>query len=307
MTHWLLFLLRRLLAAAATLAVLALVCLALVRAVPGGPFDSERSLPPEIEAALAKRYGTERDWFPLAIDYVSGALRGDLGPSFQYPDYTVVEILARTLPITLALGALAALLAIATALPLAAWLAPGRHGARLASLAGLMAMALPKFVLAPLLVWLFALEWRLLPAAGFAWDSPRSFVLPVLCLALPAFAVLLRAFTENLRAALTAPPALAARARGYSVARVVWRHALPLALAQSVGYLGPLLIALLTGSAVVEQVFGIPGLGRTLVAAAQNRDHTLLLGAVLAAGLIVTLVNLAVDVLQHAIDPRTRV
>lgn len=306
MTHWPLFLLRRLLAAAATLAVLALVCLALVRAVPGGPFDSERSVPPEIEAALAERYGTERDLLPLAIDYLAGALRGDLGPSFQYPDYTVVEILAGALPITLTLGAIAALLAIVTALPLAAWLAPGRHGARLASAGGLVAMALPKFVLAPLLVWLFALQWRLLPAAGFAWDAPRSFVLPVLCLAVPTFAVLLRALSENLRAALAAAPAMAARARGYGASRVVWRHALPLALAQSVGYLGPMLIALLTGSAVIEQVFGIPGLGRTLVAAAQNRDHTLLLGAVLAVGLIVTLVNLAVDVLQHALDPRTR-
>ena len=186
------------------------------------------------------------------------------------------------------------------------WLATRRRGLEVASLASLLALALPKFVLAPILVLLFALTLGWLPSAGFAWDAPQTWVLPVLSLALPQFAVLLRALAENLRAALDSAPGIAARARGYSQTRVVWRHALPLALTQTLGFLGPVLIALLTGSAIVEMVYSIPGLGRYLVSAALNRDYTLLIGAVLTVAVIVAMVNLAIDLLQHLIDPRVR-
>lgn len=296
----------RLATTATTLLVLAAVCLALVRSVPGGPFDQEKAAPPEVQAALAERYRLDQPFWVQYRDYVGSALRGDLGPSFQYADYSVQELLASALPITLLLGALAALLALAMAVPLACVLATRPAGLRLASFAGLLALALPKFVLAPLLVLLFALTLRWLPSAGFAWDAPRTWALPVLSLALPQAALLLRVLAENLRAALASPPCVAAQARGYANARVVWRHALPLAAAQSLGFLGPVLVALLTGSAIVEIVFAIPGLGRTLVGAALNRDYTLLLGAVLCVSLVVAAINLVVDLLQWGIDPRVR-
>ncbi|GMU43206.1 MAG: ABC transporter permease [Xanthomonadales bacterium] len=296
----------RLATTAATLVLLAVTCLALLRAVPGGPFDQEKLAPPEVQAALAARYRLDQPFWVQAGDYLGGALRGDLGPSFQYADYSVTELLAAALPITLWLGGLAALLALALATAIGGLAAGWPGGPRLASLAGLLALAMPKFVLAPLLVLLFALSLRWLPSAGFGWDTPATWVLPVLSLALPQAALLLRVLVENLQAALASPPCIAALARGYGRARVVWRHALPLAAAQSLGFLGPVLVALLTGSAIVETVFAIPGLGRTLVGAALNRDYTLLLGAVLCVALIVAAINLVVDLLQWGLDPRVR-
>lgn len=296
----------RLLTTAATLLVLAVTCLALLRAVPGGPFDQEKLAPPEVQAALAARYRLDQPFWTQVGDYLGAALRGDFGPSFQYADYSVAELLATALPITLVLGGLAALLALTLAGGGAGLLAGRRGGLRLASWSGLLALALPKFVLAPLLVLCFALTLRWLPSAGFAWDAPASWVLPVLSLALPQAALLLRVLAENLQAALASPPCVAALARGYGRARVVWRHALPLAAAQSLGFLGPVLVALLTGSAIVEIVFAIPGLGRTLVGAALNRDYTLLLGAVLCVAVIVATINLLVDLLQWWLDPRVR-
>ena len=299
-------LLLRLFTTGLTLLGLVIICLALLRTVPGGPFDQEKAAPPEVQAALAARYRLDQPFWVQVSDYVQAALQGDLGPSFQYPDYAVHELIAAAAPITLTLGALAAGLAIVLAVPLACLLATRPQGLRFASFASLLALAVPKFVLAPLLVLLFALSLGILPAAGFAWDAPRTWVLPILSLALPQFAVLLRALSENLRAALDSAPVIAARARGYSATRVVWRHALPLAVVQSLGFLGPVLIALLTGSAIVEMVFAIPGLGRYLVGAALNRDYTLLIGAVLTVALIVAIVNLIIEFLHQLMDPRIR-
>ncbi len=299
-------LLLRLATTALTLLALLVLCLALLRAVPGGPFDQEKLAPPEVQAALAARYRLDQPFWVQVSDYLGHALRGDLGPSFQYSDYSVQELIAGAAPITLMLGGLAALLAIALAVPVACTLALRPVGLRVASWTSLLALAVPKFVLAPLLVLLFALQLGWLPAAGFGWDQPRTWVLPVLSLALPQFAVLLRALAENLRAALDSPPVIAAQARGYAPARVIWRHALPLALLQTLGFLGPVLIALLTGSAIIEMVYSIPGLGRYLVAAALNRDYTLLIGSVLTVAVIVALVNLLIDALQWLLDPRLR-
>ncbi|MCB1600283.1 MAG: ABC transporter permease [Lysobacterales bacterium] len=299
-------LLLRLATTALTLLALLVLCLALLRAVPGGPFDQEKLAPPEVQAALAARYRLDQPFWVQVSDYLGHALRGDLGPSFQYSDYSVQELIAGAAPITLTLGGLAALLAIALAVPIACGLALRPAGLRVASWASLLALAVPKFVLAPLLVLLFALQLGWLPAAGFGWDQPRTWVLPVLSLALPQFAVLLRALAENLRAALDSPPVIAAQARGYPPSRVIWRHALPLALLQTLGFLGPVLIALLTGSAIIEMVYSIPGLGRYLVAAALNRDYTLLIGSVLTVAVIVALVNLLIDALQWLLDPRLR-
>ena len=299
-------LLLRLATTALTLLALLVLCLALLRAVPGGPFDQEKLAPPEVQAALAARYRLDQPFWVQVSDYLGHALRGDLGPSFQYSDYSVQELIAGAAPITLTLGGLAALLAIALAVPVACGLALRPAGLRVASWASLLALAVPKFVLAPLLVLLFALQLGWLPAAGFGWDQPRTWVLPVLSLALPQFAVLLRALAENLRAALDSPLVIAAQARGYPPSRVIWRHALPLALLQTLGFLGPVLIALLTGSAIIEMVYSIPGLGRYLVAAALNRDYTLLIGSVLTVAVIVALVNLLIDALQWLLDPRLR-
>lgn len=290
------------------LLLLLAICLALLRAAPGGPFDQEKLAPPEVQAALAERYRLNDPFALQYLRYLGNALRGDLGPSFQYVDFDVHELIAQAAPITLALGALAAALALLMALLCAGLIGlamPSRWD-RVASVLALAALALPKFVLAPLLVLAFALQLGWLPAGGFSWSQPQTFVLPVLSLALPQWALLTRMLVENLQAAMASAPVLAARARGYSGPRVLLSHALPLAANQSLGVLGPVLIALLTGSAVVEQVFAIPGLGRYLVQAALNRDYTLLIGCVLTVALIVALVNLLIEALQQVLDPRGR-
>jgi oligopeptide transport system permease protein len=299
-------LLLRLFSTLATLLALVVICLALLRAVPGGPFDQEKLAPPEVQAALAARYRLDQPFWVQVGDYVGAAVHADFGPSFQYPDYSVQELLRAAVPITLTLGGLAAFLALLLAVPCACWMALHSWGLRLAAWLSLLALAVPKFVLAPLLVLLFALTLGWLPAGGFAWDAPQTWVLPVLSLALPQFALMLRALSENLRAALDSAPVISALARGYSQSRVIWVHALPLALLQTLGFLGPVLIALLTGSAIIEMVYSIPGLGRYLVGAALNRDYTLLLGAVLTVAVIVALVNLLIDLLQFLFDPRMR-
>jgi oligopeptide transport system permease protein len=295
--NWLQRLTLRAVGTALTLLVLIAVCLMLLRAVPGGPLDGEREMPSAVRAALEAQYGLDQPYTQQLMNYIGNAAHGRLGPSMQYPDYDVEELIAISAPITMALGLLATLLALGAAIPIA--LNAARTGT-------LIMLAVPKFVLAPVLVLVFSLSLDWLPTGGFSWFDPLTWVLPVFCLALPQFFVLLRVLIENMRAAMEKAPVIAARARGYSPMRVVTRHALPLALAQTFGFMGPILVALLTGSAVVEQVFAIPGLGRYLVQAALNRDFTLLIGCVVSVATITIAAHFVVETLQELFDPRLR-
>lgn len=295
-------LLRRLLASALALLLVLLLCFVLLRLAPGGPFDNERLAPSEVIAALEAHYGLDRPWTTQFGAYLAGVLRGDLGPSFQYPGRQVSGLIGEALPLTLVLGGVALLLALLASLPLA--LLSSRRGMALpiGMLAQLL-LVVPKFVWAPLLILLFAVSWRWLPAGG--WDGgPRAAVLPVLTLAAPQLGVLLSALMQGLREATTSEALLAARARGLPPATLLWRHELPLALPLAAACLPTVAIALFTGSAIVEQVYGIPGLGRLLVQAAINRDYTLVLGCVLVVSLLVALINLLCEFIQRWLDPR---
>lgn len=291
---------------AVTLLILVVVCLMLLRAVPGGPLDTERDMPTAVRAAIEAQYGLNLPFTEQFTRYLRNALDGRLGPSMQYPDFDVEELIAISAPITITLGLLATLLALGTAIPIAAAIAAEPLALQAARTGTLIMLAVPKFVLAPVLVLIFSLSLNWLPAGGFAWNQPLTWVLPVACLALPQFFVLLRVLIENMRAAMEKSPVIAARARGYSPMRVVTRHALPLALAQTFGFFGPILVALLTGSAVIEQVFNIPGLGRYLVQAALNRDFTLLIGCVVTVATITIIAHFLVETLQELFDPRMR-
>ncbi len=291
---------------AVTLLILVAVCLMLLRAVPGGPLDTERDMPTAVRAAIEAQYGLNLPFTEQFTRYLRNAIDGRLGPSMQYPDFDVEELIAISAPITITLGLLATLLALGTAIPIAAAIAAEPLALQAARTGTLIMLAVPKFVLAPVLVLIFSLSLNWLPAGGFAWNQPLTWVLPVACLALPQFFVLLRVLIENLRAAMEKSPVIAARARGYSPMRVVTRHALPLALAQTFGFFGPILVALLTGSAVIEQVFNIPGLGRYLVQAALNRDFTLLIGCVVTVATITIIAHFLVETLQELFDPRMR-
>lgn len=294
----------RLLEALLTLWLLATLCFLLLRAAPGGPFDTEKAAPPEVQAALAAQYRLDR---PLAAQYgawLGDVARGDLGPSFQYPDYRVGQLVAQALPVSALNGGLALLLALALGIPLGTWAAlrAGGRVDRLVMLVAGLGLAVPKFVAAPLLVLAFAVTLKWLPAGG--WGEARHVVLPVVALALPNIAWCARLMRASMLETLSADYLRAARSRGLPEARVLLAHALPPALLPIVAWLSPALINVVTGSAVVEQVFGIPGMGRYFVQGALNRDYTLVLGVVLVVGALIVAINALVDALRGWMDPR---
>jgi oligopeptide transport system permease protein len=303
---WPMVIAARVLRAALTLALLAAVALALLRAAPGGPFDQERLAAPEVQAELERRYGLDQPFHRQYLDYLGNALRGDLGPSYHYVDRDVATLIGDGLAVTLPLAGLSLLLSLLLAGGLSALAVCGGHASdRIVRIAASVAAAMPKFALAPLLVLLFAVSLQWLPAAGLTagW---RSWILPVLSLTLPQAALLTRVFRAVWLQALSEDAVQSAGLRGISAARLIGVHALRLALPRTVGALIPVAIALFTGSAVVETVYALPGLGRLLVVAAQNRDYTLTLGLVLTVGAIVLAISLLADLLLRVLEPRMR-
>jgi oligopeptide transport system permease protein len=297
----------RLLQAIPVLLVVSAFTFALLRFLPGGPFDREKALPPEILRNLEAHYALDRPIAEQYLRYAAGVLRGDLGPSYKYVSRDVSAIVRDALPVSAVLGAVAMVLALAVGVPLG--LASGmRAGSRLdrgLSLLALAGVSLPGFALAAGLVLCFGLGLRWLPAALL--EGPEHLVLPALTLAaLPA------AYVAQLTRAEVAELARrdfvrTARAKGLPELRVRLRHVLRNALLAVVTYLGPLLATLLTGSFVVEQIFAIPGLGRFFVTAVTNRDYPLVMGVTLIYTAGVVLANLAVDLLYGWLDPRIRV
>lgn len=298
----------RLLEAALTLMLLALLCFALLHAAPGGPFDGEREFDPALRARLIAEYRLDQPWLQQFLHYLGGALRGDFGHSFQYPDYRVSELLVSGFAVTATLGGIALLLASllgVAAGSLAAW-TPGGVSDRCIGSASLLGLALPKFVLAPLLILAFAVGLGWLPAGGFDWQQRATWVLPIVTLALPNLAAITRLSRDSVQGILASAYLRAARARGIEGLALYRRHVLrPLALGV-LGWLGPALIAVLTGSTVVEQIFGLPGVGRYFVQGALNRDYSLVMGVALAAGALIVLTNLLIDGLRAWLDPRLR-
>ncbi|MGO1000601.1 ABC transporter permease subunit [Lysobacter sp. CA196] len=294
----------RVLEAVITLWLLATLCFVLLRAAPGGPFDTEKVAPPEVQAALDAQYRLDQSLPMQYLAWLGDAARGDLGPSFQYPDYTVNQLIANALPVSALNGGLALLLALLLGVTLGVWAALRAGGwtdRALMLLAGL-GLAIPKFVVAPLLVLLFAVTLHWLPAGG--WGEWDNVVLPVIALALPNVAYCARLTRASMLDVLSADYLRAARARGLSETRLLFAHALKPALLPVVAWLSPALINVVTGSAVVEQVFGIPGMGRYFVQGALNRDYTLVLGVVLVIGALIVAINTVVDALRGWMDPR---
>lgn len=302
------YVIKRLLGAVPTLFAIVLLSFLLMRLAPGGPFDEEQALAPEIKSNLERAYGLDQ---PLHVQfgrYLGGLLRGDFGPSFKFKDFSVTELIATGLPVSLELGALAMLLAVTLGLPLG-MLAALRHNApadHLVMALAVLGIAVPVFVIAPLAALLFGIYLQWLPVGGWAPGEAADMVLPTVTLALPIIAYVARLTRGSLLETLRSPFVRAARARGVPATRVVWRHALPAALTPVISYLGPATAAVLTGSLVVETIFGLPGLGRYLVQGALNRDYTLVMGMVIVYAALMVVLNLIVDVAYAWLDPRVR-
>jgi oligopeptide transport system permease protein len=297
---------RRLLGAVPTLLVLVSLVFFLMRAAPGGPFDRERALPPQIEARLAAEYRLDQPLWRQYLHYLGRLAHGDLGPSFQYEGFTVRELIASGAPVSAALGGSALLLALLLGTALGCVAAARQGGAldRGLMLLAMLGLSVPSYVVAPLAILLFAVLLHWLPAGGWSPHGIADALLPVLTLALPQVAAIARLTRGALLEVLGSGFIRAARAHGLGPLRVLLGHALKPAALPVLSYLGPAAAGILTGSVVVEQAFGIPGIGRYFVQGALNRDYTLVLGVALLYGGLIVLFNLLVDLLYGWLDPR---
>lgn len=299
---------RRLGTAIPTLFVLVTLAFFLMRVAPGGPFDDERAMPEEIRAQIEAAYHLDQPLWRQYVIYMGNLLRGDLGPSFRYEDHSVNELIAAGLPVSLTIGGLALVLALLLggAAGIIAALKQRRAADHAVMGLAMTGISIPNFVIAPLLILLFAVTLGWLPAGGWEAGSLRHLVLPVFALALPQVAYVARLLRASMIDSLQADFVRAAIARGVPMRRIVLRHALRPALVPVVSYLGPAAAALITGSVVMEQIFNIPGLGRHFVQGALNRDYTLVLGLVLFYGALIIALNFLVDLLYGALDPKVR-
>ncbi|MGF7150654.1 oligopeptide transport system permease protein [Sphingomonas zeicaulis] len=301
-------LIRRLLTAIPTLLGVVILSFVLMRLAPGGPFDGERPLDAATRAALNAAYGLDKPLPEQILLYLGRLAHGDFGPSLVYRDFTVTDLIVQGLPVSLTLGALALVLAVALGVAAGIGAATDPRGwrDRVLMLGSTILTALPSFVVAPILVLLLALWGGWLPASGWGEGRPANLILPVIALALPVAGAIAKLTRAGLAGVLTKDHILAARARGLTPARLLIRHALRPALLPVASYLGPAAAGLLTGAVVIETVFALPGLGRYFVQGALNRDYPLVLGVVLLyAGLIVAF-NLVADLLYGWLDPRVR-
>jgi oligopeptide transport system permease protein len=299
---------RRLLASIPTLLVIVTVAFFMIRIAPGGPFDQERALPPEIEKNVLAEYNLDAPLVVQYWDYLSGVLLGDFGPSFKYRDFTVGQLLATGFPASLKVGGLAILLAVAVGIGLGtiAALRQNRAVDHVVMATAMTGIAIPNFVMAPLLTLIFGVYLSWLPVAGWGGGAPRNLVLPVIALALPQIAYIARLTRGSMIETLHANFVRTARAKGLRERIVVLRHALKGALLPVVSYLGPATAQLVTGSVVIETIFGIPGIGRYFVQGALNRDYTLVMGAVITYAVLIILLNLVVDLVYGLLDPKVK-
>jgi len=302
------FALMRLVSAVPTLLLVIVLAFLMMHAAPGGPFDEERALPPETAANIARAYHLDESLPRQLVRYMSGLVRGDLGPSFRYPDYNVSELIRGALPLSIQLGTLAMLLALTVGLAagIAAALVRDTVADRLLTGVALTGISVPIFVIAPLLVLVFAVELGWLPASWSGASTADRLLLPVFALALPQIAYIMRLTRASMIEVLESDFVRTARAQGLDMLTIVRKHALRPAMLPLLSYMGPAIAGILTGSVVVEQIFGVPGLGQLFVRGALNRDYTLVLGIVILYAVLVIALNLAVDILYGFIDPRIR-
>lgn len=301
------YFLRRLAFAIPLLLLISVLTFALMRSAPGGPFDRERApASPEIERHLKAKYHLDEGFWKQYSRYLVDLLHGDLGPSLKYRNHTVNDIIAQALPVSAALGILAFGLCLGIGIPLGFYTAVrrGRWQDYLGSFLSLLAVCVPGLVLAPLLVVVFAIKWRLLPVG--LWQSPLHAILPTLALGLFFAGKVARLMREGMLNTMQSEFITAARAKGLGEDALMFRHGFRLAVLPVVTYSGPLLAELLTGSFVIENIFQIPGIGVFFVTSMSNRDHPMTIGLVLLYAVLLVFLNLAVDFIHAMLDPRVK-
>jgi oligopeptide transport system permease protein len=301
------YILRRLATAVPTLFVIVTISFFLIRVAPGGPFDLEQPLEAKVMENLRRIYQLDRPLHEQYLSYLGALLKGDFGPSFYFRDFSIAELFAQGLPVSIQLGASALLLAVGIGGPLGALAAFRQNSSTDYAVIGFATagITIPNFVVAPVLQIVFGLMLAWLPVGGWNGGSLRNSILPVITLALPQIAVVARMTRASMIEILRANHIRTLRAQGLSHLTIAL-HAARGAALPVVSYLGPAAAALLTGSVVVETIFSIPGVGRYFVEGALNRDYTLVMGTVVLVAVFVLVFNLAVDIIYALLDPRVR-
>jgi len=300
--------LRRLLGAIPTLFVIVTLAFFMMRAAPGGPFDTQRKLTPEVERNIKAAYDLDKPLVQQYLIYLGKVAHGDLGPSYKNKDFTVVQLIGTGLPVSARLGlcAMALALLLGTALGAAAALKQNRWEDYSVMALAMLGITIPTFVTAPILTLLLGIYTGWLPVGGWNGGALANMVLPVAVLALPQTAIVARLMRGSMIEVLRANYIRTARAKGLPTHRIVLGHALRAAALPLVSYLGPALAAVLTGSLIVENIFGLPGIGRYFVQGALNRDYTLVLGVVICYAALIIFLNFLTDIAYGLLDPRVR-
>ena len=302
------FILKRILEAIPTMLVLITVSFFLMRFAPGSPFSSERTLPPQVMANINAKYGLDKPVLEQYLTYLTNVIQGDLGPSFKYKDFTVNELVASALPVSAKIGAFAFVFALIfgvfvgtmAALRQNTWLDYSIMST------AMIGVVLPSFVLAPGLIYLFSIDLGWFPAGGWLDGSLKYMVLPVLGMSMLYVATFARITRGSMIETLNSNFIRTARSKGLSFPYIVMKHALKPAMLPVVSYMGPAFVGIITGSVVIETIFGLPGIGKLFVNAAFNRDYSLVMGITILIGFLFILFNAVVDILLAYIDPKIR-
>lgn len=302
------FIAKRIFEAIPTLLVLITISFFLMRFAPGNPFTSDRPLPPEVLANIEAKYGLDKPVFEQYTTYLGNIVQGDFGPSFKYKDFTVNELVSKALPVSAKIGFFAFIFALVmgvtvgtiAALKQNTWL---DYTIMSTAMAGVV---MPSFILAPVLIYIFAINLQWLPAGGWQDGSLKYVILPMLGMALLYVATFARITRGSMIETLNSNFIRTARAKGLSYRHIVLKHALRPALLPVVSYMGPAFVGIITGSVVIETIFGLPGIGKLFVNAAFNRDYSLVLGITILIGSLTIIFNAIVDITLAMIDPKIR-
>ncbi|MEH6452523.1 MAG: oligopeptide ABC transporter permease OppB [Psychromonas sp.] len=302
------FILKRILEAIPTLLVLITVSFFLMRFAPGNPFSSERTLPPQVMENINAKYGLDKPVFEQYTTYLTNVIQGDLGPSFKYKDFTVNELVVAALPVSAKIGAFAFVFAVIFGVAVGT-LAALKQNTWLdywVMSTAMLGIVMPSFVLAPVLIYLFSINLGWFPAGGWLDGSLPYMVLPVLGMAMLYVATFARITRGSMIETLNSNFIRTARAKGLSYGYIILHHALKPAMLPVISYMGPAFVGIITGSVVIETIFGLPGIGKLFVNAAFNRDYSLVMGVTILIGFLFILFNAIVDILLASVDPKIR-
>lgn len=302
------FILRRLLEAIPTLFILITISFFMMRLAPGSPFTGERKLPPEVMANIEAKYYLNDPMYKQYFNYLIQLSQGDFGPSFKYKDYSVNELVAKAFPVSAKLGATAFVVAVLFGITAGVIAALNQNTKWDFTVMGfaMTGVVIPSFVVAPLLVLIFAIHLKWLPGGGWDGGNVTHMILPMVALSLAYIASISRITRGSMIEIMHSNFIRTARAKGLPLRTIIFRHALKPALLPVLSYMGPAFVGIITGSMVIETIFGLPGIGQLFVNGALNRDYSLVLSLTILVGVLTIAFNAIVDVLYAVIDPKIR-